>query len=165
MFENQPRFNLFCDSPIVNSFAREELEQNTGCCEQNQNTKSADWLNEKKINIVVQYTPERHPELPGVPALVELGRTDEDKQVLALYGSTAIIGRSFTTAPDVPGDKIAMLRSAFDAMVRDTSFLSEIEKGKLEFEPLSGVELQAIIAKARNVSEAVKERARRARGF
>ena len=124
-----------------------------------------DWLNEKKINIVVQYTPERHPELPGVPALVELGRTDEDKQVLALYGSTAIIGRSFTTAPDVPGDKIAMLRSAFDAMVRDTSFLSEIEKGKLEFEPLSGIELQAIIAEARNLSEAVKERARRARGF
>jgi len=124
-----------------------------------------DWLNEKKINIVVQYTPERHPELPDVPALIELGRTAEDKQVLALYGSTAIIGRSFTTAPDVPADKIFMLRSAFDAMVRDVAFLNEIEKGKLEFEPMSGIELQAIIADVRNVSEVVKERARRARGF
>jgi tripartite-type tricarboxylate transporter receptor subunit TctC len=113
----------------------------------------------------VQYTPERHPELPDVPALIELGRTAADKQVLALYGSTAIIGRSFTTAPDVPADKIFMLRSAFDAMVRDVAFLNEIEKGKLEFEPMSGIELQAIIADVRNVSEVVKERARRARGF
>jgi hypothetical protein len=50
-------------------------------------------------------------------------------------------------------------------MVRDVAFLNEIEKGKLEFEPMSGIELQAIIADARNVSEVVKERARRARGF
>ena len=124
-----------------------------------------DWLTDKKINIVVQYTPERHPELPNVPALIELGRTAEDKQVLALYGSTAVIGRSFTTTPDVPANTLAILRGGFDAMVRDASFLSEIEKGKLEFEPMSGVELQAVIADARNVSEAVKERARKARGF
>lgn len=124
-----------------------------------------DWLNEKKINIVVQYTPERHPELPDVPALIELGSTAEDKQVLALYGSTAVIGRSFTTTPDVPADTLAILRNGFDAMVLDAAFLSEVEKGKLEFEPMAGVQLQSVIANSRNVSDAVKERARKARGF
>ncbi len=58
----------------------------------------------------------------------------------------------FTTALDVPADKISMLRRAFDAMVRVVAFLIEIEKkGKLEFEPMSSLELQAIIADARNV--------------
>ena len=62
----------------------------------------------------------------------------------------------FTTAPDVPADKIFMLRSAFDAMVRDVAFLNEIEKGKLEFEPMSGIELQAIIADPRKCQKQLR---------
>ena len=124
-----------------------------------------DWLKEKKINIVVQYTPERHPELPDVPALIELGRTPEDKQLMALYGSTAVVGRSFTTTPDVAPERVAMLREAFDAMVRSPAFLAEIEKGNLEFDPMPGVQLQAVIAESQIVPAPVIERARKARGF
>src|SRR5690606_31641795 len=48
-----------------------------------------DWLRDKKISVLVQYSEERHRAFPDVPAMVELGRSEEDKRILALFGGTA----------------------------------------------------------------------------
>jgi tripartite-type tricarboxylate transporter receptor subunit TctC len=119
----------------------------------------ADWLREKKISVLVQYAQERHPAFPDVPAMVEFGKTTEDKQVLALFGSTADIGRSLMTPPGIPADRLAILRKAFAAMVADPAFKAEIEKRNMEFGPLSGEDLQKRIADTLNVPEAVVTRA------
>ena len=50
------------------------------------------------MTVLVQYTQTRHPAFPDVPAMVEFGKTDLDKKVLGLYGSTAEIGRSIDGA-------------------------------------------------------------------
>jgi tripartite-type tricarboxylate transporter receptor subunit TctC len=119
----------------------------------------ADWLREKKISVLVQYAQERHPAFPDVPAMVEFGKTTEDKQVLALFGSTADIGRSLMTPPGIPADRLAILRKAFAAMVADPAFKAEIEKRNMEFGPLSGEELQKRIGDTLNVPETVVTRA------
>jgi tripartite-type tricarboxylate transporter receptor subunit TctC len=127
-------------------------------------TSKQDWLKDKMINLVLQYTPERHRELPNVPDMVELAKTPEQKQILALYASGAAIGRSIFTSPGVPAARVKALRDAFDAMLKDPQLLADVKQTKAEFDPMSGVELQKLIEQAGNIPPAVAEKARAARG-
>jgi len=128
-------------------------------------TSKQEWLQTKQINLLVQYTPYRHKELPNVPNMVELGKTDEQKQILGLYASGAVIGRSIFTSPGVPADRVKALRDAFTAMTKDPVFLAEVEQTKAEFDPMSGDELQKTIEEATKISPDVREKARLARGL
>lgn len=121
------------------------------------------WVKEKKISVLVQYSQQRHKTLADVPAMVELGENREDKQILSLYGSTAEIGRSVVAPPGLPKDRVAELRKAFDAMLKDEKLHAEMEKGRMEFDPLSGEALQKLIEETLEVSPAVAARADAAR--
>jgi tripartite-type tricarboxylate transporter receptor subunit TctC len=105
----------------------------------------ADWLREKKISVLVQYAQARHHAFKDVPAMVEFGKSKEDKQVLSLFGSTAEVGRSLMTPPGVPPERLAVLRKAFADMVADPAFKEELEKRHMEFGPMSGEKLQSMI--------------------
>jgi tripartite-type tricarboxylate transporter receptor subunit TctC len=127
-------------------------------------TSKAEWLKDKKVNVLIQYVPERLKDLPDVPALIELGKTPEDKQILGLFASTATVGKALVAPPDMPKEKLAVLRKAFDAMVKDPEFLAEVEKTNTEFDPASGEELQKMIELVSNMPPALRERAKQARG-
>lgn len=114
-----------------------------------------DWIKQKTATVLVQYTQSRHPAFPNVPAMVEFGKTDLDKKVLALYGSTAEIGRAMMAPPGVPAERLAVLRKAFDVMLADPAFKQEVEKRHLEFGPMPGAALQKLIADSLNVSPEV----------
>ncbi len=107
--------------------------------------RRADWIREKRINILVTYSLKRHPELPDIPAFPEFGKTPDDRKLLEFYVSAEDVGRSFVAPPGLPSDRVQTLRNAFMAMVRDADFLAEIDKAKAELNPLSGEELQKII--------------------
>jgi tripartite-type tricarboxylate transporter receptor subunit TctC len=106
--------------------------------------KRADWITEKKIPILYQATLKRHPLLPHVPALPELGLTDEGKAVLTLIASSADIGRSIVTTPDVPAARLAVLRKSFQQMVADPAFLQKMKERGVTIEPATGEELDVI---------------------
>ncbi len=120
--------------------------------------RRADWVKDKKINILVTYSLTRHPELPDVPAFVEFGKTEEDKRLLAFYVSAEDVGRSFVGPPGIPADRLKTLRGAFMAMVKDKEFLAEIEKSQSELNALPGEELQKLIADTVNAPAAVIDR-------
>jgi tripartite-type tricarboxylate transporter receptor subunit TctC len=126
-------------------------------------TTQRDWLDGKLINILVQFASRRASDFGNVPAVVELGSTQEDKDVLGFYANSGSVGRAVLAPPDLPAERAAMLRTAFDATVRDQEFRTEIETTKLEFDPLSGAELQVLVQAAAKVTPAVLERARAAR--
>ncbi len=128
-------------------------------------TTQKDWVEQKKVNLLVQYGTARHPDLPDVPAVVELGKTDEDKQVLALYASGAVVGRAILAPPNMPPQRLKALQDAFQAMLKDPEFLAEIEKNKIEFDPASGDFIKKIVAEAANIAPAVLARAKTARGM
>jgi tripartite-type tricarboxylate transporter receptor subunit TctC len=119
-----------------------------------------DWLREKKAKVVLQDLPERDPELADVPCLVELGRTEEEKQVLALYGSGGAIGRSIMAPPSLPADVAKALRAGFMAMTEDREFKADLQKGGLELDPLSGESLTRVVAKGLEIPDAVRQRAK-----
>jgi tripartite-type tricarboxylate transporter receptor subunit TctC len=121
-------------------------------------TQKQDWLQNKKINLLVQYTFERSPELPNVPTIVELGKSAEDRQMLAFYASGGEIGRSFLATPGIPADRVKALRAAFDATMADAEFKGEIQKTNSEYNPLPGDRVQKLILDMAKASPQMIER-------
>ena len=108
-----------------------------------------DWRPDKKINIIVQFALKRHPEMADVPTVVELAKTDEQRQVLRAVMNATEIGTAFFTTPGAPPDRVEALRRAFDATMKDPEFLAEAERTKLTIGPL----LRRGAAEARRRSE------------
>src|SRR5262245_12481425 len=124
-------------------------------------TVRPEWLREGKINLLVQYALVRHPELPNVPAVVDLAQTAEQRQVLGLYASGSDIGRSIVAPPGVPADTVAMLRRAFMAAMRDPGLLADVAKSGTDIDPLAGERLQEIVRQAVAVPPRAVEQAKR----
>jgi tripartite-type tricarboxylate transporter receptor subunit TctC len=118
------------------------------------------WLAEKQINILVQTVPERHPDLPDVPAIVELGKTDEDKSVMGFFATGGAVGRAVVAPPGLSRERLEMLRRAFHATMNDPRFLAEARRLNLDVEPLPGDELARIANRVVTIGEADLERAR-----
>lgn len=122
------------------------------------NTVRREWIVDKKVNILVQYSSERTTDMPDVPAMVELGKTPEDKAMFAFYVSGGEVGRAFIAPPGVPADRVAILRKAFDDAMKDPELLGEVEKARLDFHPASGEKVQKIIADTAKISPAIVTR-------
>ena len=117
-----------------------------------------EWLKQKKVNIVVQYLLRRHPELPDVPTSAEVASTPEQATILRTVSSASEIGKFILTTPGVPADRVAALRTAFDAVVKDPEFLAEATKLRIEIDPLSGVELQKIVSETQSIPQDIIEK-------
>jgi hypothetical protein len=126
-------------------------------------TVARDWWDNKKVKIIMQHTLERNPEIPGVPAVVDLVTSREDKAVLGFFAGAGQVGRSFVAPPDLPAERLAVLRSAFDATMKDPQLLADAEQLRIEISPLSGAAVQKIIERSIEIPEAQRERARQAR--
>jgi tripartite-type tricarboxylate transporter receptor subunit TctC len=126
-------------------------------------TTQRDWLDSGLIRILVQLSPRRSAELAQVPAVVELAKTPEDRDVLAFYANSGTVGRAVIAPPGLSAERVAMLRAAFDATMKDAEFRAEIEATRLELDPMAGAELQALVEASTRVSDAVLTRARAAR--
>jgi len=93
----------------------------------------------------VQYATERHPELPNVPTIMELSKTNEQRQVWQLFLASGEIGYSLTMAADVPADRVALVRRAFADMAKDPEFKADAAKINLPIDPLSGEEVAKVV--------------------
>jgi tripartite-type tricarboxylate transporter receptor subunit TctC len=72
------------------------------------------------------------------------------------------VGTAFFTSPGVPADRVAALRRAFDAMVRDSEFLAEVEKTRIAVNPISGEDLQKLVAEVSNLTPDLLDKVRAA---
>jgi tripartite-type tricarboxylate transporter receptor subunit TctC len=118
------------------------------------------WLRDRLINIIVQTVPERHPELPDVPAIVELGRTVEERAAIAFFAASGAVGRSVVAPPEVPTERIETLRTAFAATVRDEQFLAEARQHGLDIDPLPASEVARMNERVVNIGSIERERVR-----
>jgi tripartite-type tricarboxylate transporter receptor subunit TctC len=121
-----------------------------------------DWRPEKKINVVVQFSVKRHPEMADVPTVVELARNDEQRRILRAVVNAAEIGTAFFTTPGAPPDRVEALRRAFDATMRDPEFLAEADRTKLTVGPLPGEELQKLVAEVSSLTPELVEQVKAA---
>jgi tripartite-type tricarboxylate transporter receptor subunit TctC len=115
----------------------------------------ADWLRDRKVNLLLQTGLDAAPDLPGVPRLVDLGRNTEERQILELFSQPEKVGRSLTAPPGLPPGRVAELRAAFMATTKDPDFLADAARMRLDLSPLSGDGLQAIIEKSFDYSPSI----------
>jgi tripartite-type tricarboxylate transporter receptor subunit TctC len=121
-----------------------------------------DWIRDKTVTILVQFALKRHAEMPDIPTAVELARNEEERAVLAAVMNAAEVGTAFFTTPGVPADRLAALRRAFDATMQDPELRADVEKTGLALNPLTGEELQKLVADVSNLSPALLEKVRAA---
>ncbi|MDF2116658.1 tripartite tricarboxylate transporter substrate-binding protein [Roseiarcaceae bacterium H3SJ34-1] len=107
-----------------------------------------EWLRSKKINVLVQLSLEKHPDLPDVPLIMDLAQTPLQKGVFQLVFARQVLGRPFLAPPGMPADRVANLRKAFADTMQDKELLAEAERAKLEITPVSGEALQKVVADA-----------------
>ena len=123
-----------------------------------------DWIRAGGYNPVYQASLDAAPDLPGVPTLVSLARNDGERRLLRFFSSYTTIGRSILTPPKVPDDRVAFLRTAFDATMKDPAFLADAERGKMDLAVLSGDKLEALIRDVASMDDALLAKAKQISG-
>jgi tripartite-type tricarboxylate transporter receptor subunit TctC len=107
-----------------------------------------DWFPQKKVVVPVQVSLERNSLFPDVPAIVELAKDEHTKQVLQLILAPQDMDRPLLTPPGVPAERIAALRTAFHAAMKDPGFIAEANRQQLELNEISGAKVEDIIRSA-----------------
>jgi tripartite-type tricarboxylate transporter receptor subunit TctC len=105
-----------------------------------------DWLADKKIAILVQLALAKHPELPDVPLITDLAKTEEQQKLLKFVFARQVMGRPYLAPPGVPPATVAALRRAFMDTMADKDFMADAERSKLEITPVSGERIQELVA-------------------
>ena len=127
---------------------RGEVQGRCGWSWSSLKTTHPEWLKDKKVTVPVQLSLTRHAQLPNTPLIMDYAKTDEDKQILRLVFARNVMGRPFVAPPGLPADRVAALRTAFADTMADKEFLSEAGKIDLEINPVSGDEIQSLVADA-----------------
>ena len=126
---------------------------------------NADWLRNGKVNILVQYADARAADLPNVPLMMELGRNEDERRALKLFAMGNAMGRSIMATPDIPPDRVAVLRKAFMDTMNDPELLALTRDKNIDFGPaLDGAALAALVDETMKVSPDVVKLAKQARG-
>ncbi|HEY2134774.1 MAG TPA: tripartite tricarboxylate transporter substrate-binding protein [Xanthobacteraceae bacterium] len=107
-----------------------------------------DWIREQKLNVILQMGFDKLPDLANVPSARDLVSDPASRQVLDLILIRQEMGRPYVAPPGVPADRVAALRAAFDATMRDPEFLAEAQRFQMEIDPLTGDQIGALLARA-----------------
>src|SRR5262245_19636437 len=121
------------------------------------------WLTEKKVKMLAQFTVERKPYLKDVPTLVELAPADK-KDVAEFVISGTPFARGLAVGPGVPAERVAVLRKAFDALMQDKAFLADADKRKLSIDPYDAAKVHTLVNKIASASPELVARVKKAIG-
>ena len=109
-------------------------------------TRHLQWLKEKKINLLVQASFKKDPEIGNVPLVMDLTKDNEKLQILKLILAAQEMARPFAAPPDIPRDRAAALTAAFDATMRDADYLADAKKSRIDVNPVSGADIDKLLA-------------------
>jgi tripartite-type tricarboxylate transporter receptor subunit TctC len=104
-------------------------------------------LDDGTVRILFTTERERVPRFK-VPTIFEFAKTEEQRMILDFQASTLETGRPWLTPPNVPAERVAALRRAFDATMKDEAFLAEAKQRKLEVTPRTGAQIEAVLRQA-----------------
>ncbi|MFM2129176.1 MAG: hypothetical protein RL477_722, partial [Pseudomonadota bacterium] len=117
-------------------------------------------VNGKKLIFIAQMGLRRAQGLETVPLLTEIARNDEERQLMEIFSSPSAVGKPTVVAPEVPMDRVKLLRAAYDATMKDPAFLADTKKQGLAIGPVGGEELQTVVERTVNAPPALLARAK-----
>jgi tripartite-type tricarboxylate transporter receptor subunit TctC len=116
------------------------------------------WIPQKLIIPLIQAGLEKEPDLPDVPLILDQPVRAQDKPLLEFMARGSTVGRPLATTPGVPPERLAALRAAFDATVKDPDFIEAAKHEHLDIRPMPAARLEEIIISLLNSPADVRKR-------
>ena len=120
------------------------------------------WLRDGTIKVLVQFGLRKHPDHPDIPLVLDLAKTEKDRQALELMMSPLLFARPFAAPPGIPAVRLAALRKSFDETIKDPLFIADAEKQGLEIDLVTGKEIDQTLEKLYKTPPDVIERVKAA---
>ena len=105
------------------------------------------WLQDKKVVVLSQGALVPHPELKGVPMMLDAAGSERKRQALTLVLAAQAMARPFALPPGVPKDRVESMRKAFMAAMKDPDLVKEANASNLELDPMPGADMAVLMAK------------------
>ena len=116
------------------------------------------WLADKQVTVLMQGALKNEPELGALPNALDFIKNDADRKVMELHFTQKTAARPLVTPPEVPAERVALLRKAFEALAQDNEFVAEMDKAKMEFDFVPGPEIDKIVAQIAATPPEIAER-------
>jgi tripartite-type tricarboxylate transporter receptor subunit TctC len=143
------KFNIISGYPggndVLLAMERGEVQGRCGWSWSSAKIAHHAWIDEKKINVLIQLSLAKHPDLPNVPLITDFATSEEQKQITKLIFARQVMGRPFLAPPGVPADRAETLRRAFMDTMNDRDFLADAESSQFEITPVSGERVQMLV--------------------
>jgi tripartite-type tricarboxylate transporter receptor subunit TctC len=114
-----------------------------------------------RMRLLLQMAPTRDPQHMDTPTILDLVSAPRDRQIVALVLDRTELGRPVVAPPDVPADRVGLLRAAFRQAVDDPQLRADAQMQRLAIDPIYGEEAQVIIGRLYASPAEVVERMRR----
>jgi hypothetical protein len=116
------------------------------------------WLADKQATLLMQGALKNEPELGNLPNALDFIKNDADRKVMELHFTQKTAARPLIAPPEVPPERIALLRKAFESLAQDKEFLAEMDKAKMEFGFVPGPEIDKVVAQIAATPPEIAER-------
>jgi len=157
----KPVYGYKSGGDILLAIERKEVAGRVGWSWSSVKSNRPQWIKDKTVNIIVQIGIKKAPDLDA-PLALDFAKNAKDKAAMKVVFAATTIGWPSLLPPKVSKDKVKAFRAAYSKTVRDQDFLKEAKKSRLAVDPMSGEEIQKIIAEIYGSPQEVVELARKA---
>jgi tripartite-type tricarboxylate transporter receptor subunit TctC len=106
---------------------------------------TADWIKTGKANVMLQFGLRKSAELPKVRTLQELAANAKHREIFEFLCLVPAMGRPFFMPPGAPAERVAAIRQAFAATMKDPAFVDDVRRARLDISPLTGAEIAKVV--------------------
>jgi tripartite-type tricarboxylate transporter receptor subunit TctC len=119
-----------------------------------------------QFRVLLQTGVEKHPDLPqNIPNVFDLAPDEQSRQIMRLVFSPWAFGRPVMAPAGVPPERLAALRDAFRATLKDNGFLGEARKTNLEIQAVEPEEIRKLVSEIYATPKDLVERTRKILGI
>jgi tripartite-type tricarboxylate transporter receptor subunit TctC len=143
---------------------RGEVNGTCGMFTSSVNSQFGPEVKDGRMKLFIQMGSHRSDTFGNIPSVFDYAKTEEDRQILQFHFGQLLLGRPLAGPPGIPADRLAALRTALFATMKDPQFLAEANKIGLDIDPVSPEQVHALLKQFAAFSPEILVKAREAMG-
>jgi hypothetical protein len=120
-----------------------------------------DQIGKGQMRLLIQMAATKDPQQMDTPTILDLVSAPQDRQIVELVLDRTALGRPIVAPPDIPADRVRLLRAAFRQAIEDPELRADAQTLSLPIDPIYGEEAQVIIQRLYRSPPEVVERTRK----
>jgi tripartite-type tricarboxylate transporter receptor subunit TctC len=147
---------------ITLAIERGEIDGLSSWCYDCMKAQKPQWIAENRVRVLLQLALEGDPDLDaqGVPKVIDLAKSDEERQAVQLAFSGVSIARPMVAPPGLAPAQLATLRAALAETVKDPELLEEARKGRNNIRFTPAERMEKVVAQVYATNPALVEKVR-----